>query len=399
MPRRFNITGPCVPGRDFHADLRQRLQRPLAAVRRGESLVLTRGRQTGKTTLLRELAAALRREGFAVVLCALQLAEDQSLLGLLRQIEHALRLAHPVPAPPKWMPTEPQSASFCAWIGEAQRALGRPLVLLLDEYDAPPRKLVTALLRSLRAALTLADEARPFAHAVVLCGKTNVRELRDELRPQGDESRGTGSLWNVALPLALGPLSRSEVDSLLDTYTKESGVVFSPRARDELYSQSRGQPYLVSRLCYILDEQLGSPRPSPPRDEAAPLQPMLAAGEPQVDNRGAEAALTIEPALEPPAPRSQTPPSAETIRAAAEQILEEDQTHLCGLSDVLNGRREAQELVLRLLGGEEIPLQRTNEAQSYLLDAGLIIPTESQRLLELASPIYASYLSRWLTDQ
>ena len=44
---------------------------------------------------------------------------------------------------------------------------------------------------------------------------------------------------------------------------------------------------------------------------------------------------------------------------------------------MLNGRREAQELVLRLLGGEEIPLQRTNEAQSYLLDAGLIIPTGS----------------------
>jgi hypothetical protein len=371
MSRRFNITGPCIPGRDFMVDLSSRLARPLAAIRRGESLVLTQKRQSGKTTLLRLLAAALQREGFAVALCATQLAEDTSLLGLYRHIEATLRQAHPLPALPKWTPTEPQSLSFCSWLGEASRLLGRRLVLVLDEYDSPPRKLVTALLRSFRAALTLADESRPFVHAIVLCGKTHVRDLRDELRPPGDESRGTGSLWNVALPLPLGPLSRREVDALLDEYTGESGVPWDRPAREALWAETRGQPYLVSRICYQIDEGLGLPR------------------------RGEEGgAATGAPAAE-----AAEGPSAALVRHVAAQLPDEDPLHFVGVGDLLAGRREAQEIVLRLLSGEELPLSRTDEAQSYLLDVGLLVPSEARRLVELCSPIDGAYLGRWLADQ
>jgi hypothetical protein len=360
VPRRFNITGPCVPGRDFMVDLGPRLMRPLQSIRRGESLFLVRSRQSGKTTLLRELYAALRKEPFAVALCAMQLAEDQSLLGLYRHIEATLRQAYPVPSLPKWTPSEPQSTSFCAWLGEAQRTLGRPLVLILDEYDAPPRKLVVAMLRSFRAAMTLSDEARPFLHALVLGGKTHVRDLRDEIRPPGDESRGSGSLWNVALPLVLSPLSRREVDALLDAYAEEIGVPWDRPARDELYRQTRGQPWLVSRIAYLIDEQQG----------------------------GAE---------DPGVLRS--PPSVAMVRVAAQQIVEEDQVHLGALGDLLVGRREAQELIHRLLGGDEVSLSRTSEAQSYLLDVGLLVPSESRRTVEILCPMYAAYLGRWLSER
>lgn len=371
MARRFNITGPCVPGRDFMVDLQSRLKRPVQAICRGESLLLCKARQSGKTTLLRELGQALRRHNLAVVLCAMQLAEDQTLTGLLRQIEMSVQKAYPVPALPKWTPIEPQSLSFCAWLGDAQQRLGRPLVLILDEYDAPPRKLVMSLLRSFRSALSLADEARPFVHSLTLCGKTHVRDLRDELRPSGDETRGTGSLWNVALPLSLPSLSRAEVDALLDDYTSDSGVPWRREARDELWRNTRGQPWLVCRIGYELDEQLGCPRLPQPESED-----------------GAAA----------PRPRSGLP-SAATVRAAADQLLEEDCVHLLSVGDLLLNRRDAQELVLRLLSGEELALCRANEAQSYLLDTGVVVPSESGRAIELHNPIYEKYLSRWLGEQ
>lgn len=385
MHRRFNITGPCIPGRDYMVNLSARLVRPVQAIKRGESLLLTRARQSGKTTLLRELAAALRREGLAVVLCAMQVAEDQTLTGLFRHIEASLTKSYPLPSLPKWAPTEPQSTSFCFWLGEAQQKLGRPLVLILDEYDAPPRKLVVSLLRSFRAALSLADESRPFVHSLTLCGKTHVRDLRDELRPAlgqtSDELRGSGSLWNVAVPLPLPSLSRSEIDTLLDTYKADSGVPWKREAREELWRNTRGQPFLVSRICYQLDEQLGMPR-----------RPEAEAGE------AAEAAEARDPV--PTATVQHTaPPSAATVRAAAAQLLEEDCTHLLSVGDLLSGRREAQELVLRLLAGEEVALSRVNEAQSYLLDTGLLVPSESGRFVELHNPIYERYLGRWLQDQ
>lgn len=371
MARRFNITGPCVPGRDFMVDLSARLKRPLQAIGRGESLLLVRARQSGKTTLLRELAAALRRQNLAVALCAMQVAEDQTLTGLFRHIEATLHKAYPLPALPKWVPTEPQSLSFCTWLGEAQQKLGRPLVLILDEYDAPPRKLVLSMLRSFRSALALADESRPFVHSLTLCGKTHVRDLRDELRPSGDESRGSGSLWNIALPLPLSSLSRAEVDALLDQYTADSGVPWRREAREELWHKTHGQPWLVCRIAYELDEQLGCPRLEPAPPDAEPPSSREGAG----------------------------PPSVATVRAAAAQLLEEDCVHLLSVSDLLLGRRDAQELVLRLLAGEELPLCRANEAQSYLLDTGVILPSESGRFIELHNPIYESYLGRWLPEQ
>lgn len=368
MARRFNITGPCIPGRDFMVDLSSRLKRPVQAISRGESLLLYRARQSGKTTLLRELAGALRKQNLAVALCAMQVAEDQTLTGLYRHIEATLHKAYPLPALPKWTPVEPQSLSFCAWLGEAQQKLGRPLVLILDEYDAPPRKLVLSMLRSFRSALSLMDDSRPFLHSLTLCGKTHVRDLRDELRPTGDESRGSGSLWNVALPLALPSLAPAEVEALLDEYSAESGVSWRREAREALWDKTRGQPWLVSRIAYEVDEQLGCPRLAAAPDPAEKT-PRLAA------------------------------PSVATVRAIAAQLLEEDCVHLLSVGDLLLGRRDAQELVLRLLAGEEIALCRANEAQSYLLDTGVLIPSESGRFIELHNPIYQSYLSRWLNEQ
>lgn len=369
-------------------DLASRLRRPVQAIKRGESLLLTRARQSGKTTLLRELCAALRKEGFAVVLCAMQVAEDQSLAGLCRHIEVTLARSYPLPSLPKWTPVEPQSTSFCYWLGEAQQKLGRPLVLLLDEYDAPPRKLTCSLLRSFRAALSLAEESRPFVHSLSLCGKTHVRDLRDELRlapgQPSDELRGSGSMWNVALPLPLPSLSRPEVDAMLTEYTADSGVTFRRDAREELWRWTRGQPWLVSRICYQIDEQLGMPR----RPE--PAGPPEAGGEAQ--------AASAAPA--PTQPVQHTgPPSAATVRAAAEQILEEDSSHLLSVGDLLSGRREAQEIVLRLLGGDEVSVARSSEAQSYLLDTGLLVPSESGRFVELHNPIYERFVGRWMQEQ
>lgn len=341
-------------------DWGSRLQRPLQALRDGESLLLHRGRQSGKTTFLRELGHALRREGLAVALCSLQVAEDQSLLGLCRHIEATIHAAYPIPALPKWNPTEPQSLSFCLYLGDVQKRLGKPLVLMLDEYDAPPRKLTISLLRSFRSALSLADESRPFVHAIVLGGKTHVRDLRDEIRPSGEETRGSGSLWNIALPITLSNLSEVELELLLAEYGRESGVPIDREVREELWHKTRGQPWLVSRILYQIDEQFGWPRHDPQN------------------------------------PHSQSGPTAHSVRAISNQLLAEDCVHLLSVGDAVKDRREAQELLLRLLGGEELALDRTDEVQSYLLDVGLVTESEAGQSIAIANPIYEAYLLRIL---
>ena len=149
---------------------------------------------------------------------------------------------------------------------------------------------------------------------------------------------------------------------MLAAYTRESGVPISREAREELWNKTRGQPWLVSRILYQIDEQRGEPR----QDSHA------------------------EPSAESP--------TAQEIRAICDQLLGEDCVHLLSVSDAVKDRREAQELLLRLLSGEEIRLDRSDEVQSYLLDVGLLTTSDAAQLLEIANPIYESYLLRILGD-
>jgi hypothetical protein len=91
-------------------------------------------------------------------------------------------------------------------------------------------------------------------------------------------------------------------------------------------------------------------------------------------------------------------PTAQHIRAMAEQLLCEDCVHLLSVGDAVTGRKEAQELLLRLLGGEEIALCRSDEIQSYLLDTGIVAASDSGQHIEIANPIYEAFLLRFLGD-
>lgn len=356
--RTFHTTGPCLGGQHFTVDWSNRLNRPVAALKRGESLFIARGRQTGKTTFLRALGHAARRENLAVALCSLQVAEDQTLLGLLRHIEATVHAAYPVPALPKWNPTEPQSLAFCFYLGDVQKRLGKPLVLFLDEYDSPPRKLTCALLRTFRSALSLQDETRPFIHAIVLCGKTHVRDLRDDLRPSSDETRGSGSLWNIALPVNLTNFSETEMASLIREYSQHSGVQFAKKCCSELWDKTRGQPWLLCRILSQIDEQVGYPRP-----ESQSEGPSV---------------------------------SVQDVRSIVNQILNEDCVHLLSVSDAIRDRKEAQEFLQNLLTVGSTDIDKSDETQSYLLDMGIVSISDSGQQVEISNPIYESYLLKTL---
>ena len=91
-------------------------------------------------------------------------------------------------------------------------------------------------------------------------------------------------------------------------------------------------------------------------------------------------------------------PTAQHIRAIADELLREDCVHLLSVGDAVSGRKDAEELLLRLLGGEEIALSRSDEIQSYLLDTGIVDASDSGQRIEIANPIYEAFLLRFLAD-
>ena len=113
------------------------------------------------------------------------------------------------------------------------RAVPKPLVLLINEIDALVGDSLLSVLRQLRAGYDL----RPggFPQSVVLCG---VRDVR-------------GSAFNIkAESLRLGDFSRNEVHALLRQHTEETGQPFADSALEAVWTQTRGQPWLVNALAY-----------------------------------------------------------------------------------------------------------------------------------------------------
>ena len=116
----------------------------------------------------------------------------------------------------------------------------RPLVLLIDEIDTLVGDSLLSVLQQLRAGYP----GRParFPHSVVLCGMRDLRDYR--MGP-------TGSPFNIAAEsLRMGDFSREETLALLGQHTEETGQTFAPEALEAVWTQTRGQPWLVNALAH-----------------------------------------------------------------------------------------------------------------------------------------------------
>ena len=67
MAKKFNTTGNCNATRHYMADVSHKLREVVALVEEGEYFIINRPRQYGKTTMLHNLATALRATGQYIV--------------------------------------------------------------------------------------------------------------------------------------------------------------------------------------------------------------------------------------------------------------------------------------------------------------------------------------------
>ena len=207
---------------------------------------------------------------------------------------------------------------------------------------------LVSVLRQLRAGYDLRPEG--FPQSVVLCGVRDVRDYRIQSTAENAVITG-GSAFNVkARSLRLGDFSRAEVLALLGQHTGETGQVFTAEALETVWTQTRGQPWLVNALA----------------DEAC------FAGEfPGAWHR---------------------PVAAGDIHAAQERLIARRETHLDQLADKL--REERVRLVVEplLSGGEARSLPPDD--LMYVRDLGLISIDDPVRI---ANPIYREVVPRELT--
>ncbi len=83
-----------------------------------------------------------------------------------------------------------------------------------------------------------------------------MKTLKAKIRP--DDERKYNSPWNIAMDFTLDlSFSPSEIETMLSEYSLEKGIKPDiPKIAEKLYYYTSGYPYLVSKLCKFIDEEI-----------------------------------------------------------------------------------------------------------------------------------------------
>ncbi len=92
--------------------------------------------------------------------------------------------------------------------------------------------------------------------SVILAGVTDVKHLKSKIRTE--EQHKVNSPWNIAADFNVDMrLSIDGIDQMFNEYKRDKNLDFdSMYIAREIFGYTNGYPYLVSRLCQIIDERL-----------------------------------------------------------------------------------------------------------------------------------------------
>ncbi len=134
----------------------------------------------------------------------------------------------------------------------------KKVVLMIDEVDkSSNNQLFLSFLGMLRNKYLLRNIGKDYTfHSVILAGVHDVKSLKLKIRPE--EEQKYNSPWNIASDFDVDmSFSEEEIGTMLDDYTENKGVILDKTYFSErLYFYTSGYPFLVSKLCKIIDEKI-----------------------------------------------------------------------------------------------------------------------------------------------
>ncbi|KZL91864.1 AAA family ATPase [Clostridium magnum] len=268
MQKKFNITGTCIPEKHYMVNIDNKLKKMILMIEDGEYFTVNRPRQYGKTTTLYMLSRALKkREDYLVIKLSFEgmgderySSEKSFIEGLFIQFKRIFLMDNEnqimqLIAENKEIKTLDELGVF---ITELVLKSRKKVVLIIDEIDKnSDNQLFLNFLGMLRNKYLLRSEGEDFTfQSVILAGVHDVKNLKLKLRK--DEKRKYNSPWNIAVDFNMDmSFSKEEIGTMLQEYSYETGMEVNLEYFSErIHYYTSGYPFLVSRLCKIIDEEI-----------------------------------------------------------------------------------------------------------------------------------------------
>ena len=264
----FNTTGLCNPNKHYMVDIMDKLEKIISLVKADKYFVINRPRQYGKTTIL----SALRREllgRYLVISISFEglgdiIFSDEQLFcqTFLKNCARAIRFIDRDNSNKllKYYKEVTNLDNLSDYISEFIEECNKEVILIIDEVDkSSNNQLFLNFLGLLRNKYLQREEGYDITFkSVILAGVYDIKNLKLKLRP--DEERKYNSPWNIAVPFDVDmSLSKEGINNMLEDYKRDRGVdLDTERVSEFIYFYTNGYPFLVSRLCQIIDENLGA---------------------------------------------------------------------------------------------------------------------------------------------
>ncbi|MBQ3797999.1 MAG: AAA family ATPase [Butyrivibrio sp.] len=271
--KKFNTTAVCIPGKHYMVDLSERVKEIKMLVDDGKYFTINRARQYGKTTTLSALEESLSKEydvisidfqditgadyldenefvkGLAGVFCDAKDNMDIPLSGECYEQFHKLSTQE----------NDAKLNDIFRIFDRLCKDSEREVVLIIDEVDtATNNQVFLDFLGKLRSGYLKKEKNPKYKTftSVILAGVTDVKHLKAKIRPE--DQHKVNSPWNIAADFDIDmSLSEEGIRGMLEEYESDHHTGMDTAAiAKQIREYTNGYPYLVSRICQLIDEKL-----------------------------------------------------------------------------------------------------------------------------------------------
>ncbi len=264
--KRFNYTGTCIPEKNYMADTSKKISQIVKHINYGEYFIISRPRQYGKTTIISLLEEKLKNDYVLLSLTFEAKGEETFetfpvFAGVfIKNINSALEKSNhqnlKITFSEKINTFDDLSDLITSLIKKSEKKV----ILIIDEVDrATNFSLFNNFLGMLRNKFLMARKNQDFTfYSVVLAGVHDIKNIKMKMRNESETQYN--SPWNIAIDFkVVMSFSAEEISVMLADYEKDHNTVMDIKnMSDRLYEFTSGYPVLVSKLCYLMDEELGS---------------------------------------------------------------------------------------------------------------------------------------------
>ena len=268
MKKEFNITGTCRPLEHYMMDDSRRFAGIMKMVKYGDYFVINRPRQYGKTTMLFALYRILNEKAdYLPILMNFQGVSSSAYKSdiafgqffytqLLRSLNYSQEFEGKDKLTKLVLPQTIEELS--STITDIVHLTSKKIVLLIDEVDASSNyEPFLVLLAMLRTKYLSRDLPQHYTfHSIVLAGVHDIKSLKFKLR--NPEDTQYNSPWNIAADFkVVMEFYPNEIAFMLKQYSEAENVQIDfEQFSEKLYYYTSGYPFLVSKLCKTIAEDI-----------------------------------------------------------------------------------------------------------------------------------------------